>query len=820
MRDQEAVTTVAGTDHANFAAQVPPQTSALPTTSPTPSSPSSAPSPSSCAATQDHYLKTELYQLIQQDPSIFEFLQSGSLDGIWYWDLEHTEHEWLSPRFKKIFGFEDHEVPNTSAWWQERIFAEDLPIALGNFAQHCEDPNHPYDHVVRYRHRDGSTVWVRCRGMAIRDDGRPVRLLGAHTDVTAFKLAEEQLRAAERKYRDLYDNSPDMYMSVDAASGIITECNQTLAYLTGYDKQEVIGRPVADFFAAESGTTVSRLMSTLGSAAGNQIAELSMLRKHQSTIPVLLTTHAVLDAAGNVVEHRLSCRDIQQLKHLEKLDLFLKAAPIAAVMADHLGKIVLVNAETERIFGYTQAELLGQPVELLVPQNLRDLHRDHRQRFHANPQGIPMHGRDLFAQRKDGTEFPVEIGLNLAETPEGTRTIASIVDVTERRHAEELRKEAARANSNLAAIVEFSEDAIVGKDMEGVVTSWNAAAQNLFGYTRQEMVGQSTARITPTGRLDEEEAILARISRGESIRHFETQRFNKNGDLIDLSVTISAIRDAEGNIVGTSRVARDITQDKRAQAELVKRTEELARSNRDLEQFAYVASHDLHEPLRAVAGSVALLQRRYTGKLDAKADEFITHAVEGAARMQRLIDDLLAFSRVGSRGGEFRITAAQSALDDAMKNLRQAIQESGAEITFDQLPELTADPSQLTMLFQNLLGNAIKFHGTNPPRIHVSAERQESQWVLSVKDHGIGIDPKYFDRIFNIFQRLHTRLEYPGTGVGLAICKRIMERHNGSICVESTPGECTTFLCAFPAEPLPEPKLKARQSTKILSKSN
>src|SRR6267154_150696 len=148
---------------------------------------------------QDHYLKTEFYQLLQQDAGIFEFLQSGSLDGLWYWDLEHIEHEWLSPRFKAIFGFEDHEVPNTSAWWQERIFREDLPIALDNFTRHCADPNHPYDHVVRYRHRDGSTVWVRCRGMAIRDDGRPIRLLGTHTDVSVFKRAEEQLRAAERK---------------------------------------------------------------------------------------------------------------------------------------------------------------------------------------------------------------------------------------------------------------------------------------------------------------------------------------------------------------------------------------------------------------------------------------------------------------------------------------------------------------------------------------------------------------------------------------------------------------------------------------------
>jgi PAS domain S-box-containing protein len=668
MRDQAGVATQFGPEQARSAAKEPSRAASAPVAS---AAPVLAPHP-------EHYLKTELYQLIRQDPSIFEFLQSGSLDGIWYWDLEHIEHEWLSPRFKQIFGFEDHEVPNTSAWWQERIFPEDLPIALENFARHCEDPDHPYDHVVRYRHRDGSTVWVRCRGMAIRDDGRAVRLLGAHTDVTAFKLAEEQLVAAERKYRDLYDNSPDMYMSVDAASLDVTECNQTLAYFTGFAKNEVVGRRVADFFTEDSGATVSELMASLHDHGRNQIAELSMLRKRGGTIPVQLTTNAVRDAHGKVTEYRLSCRDIQQLKRMEKLNLFLDAAPIAVVMMDHLGQIVLANAQIERLFGFREEELLGQSLETLIPAGLPAPDADDGARFLH-----PSHAatRELYGRRKDASQFPIEIGLNPVQTPEGVRTIASILDITQRRKAE---------------------------------------------------------------------------------------------------------------------------------SDLMHRTEELARSNRDLEQFAYVASHDLHEPLRAVAGSVELLQRRYAGKLDAKADEFITHAVDGAARMQRLIDDLLAFSRVGSRGGEFRRVGSQSSLEDALKNLRRAIQESKAEITADFLPELVADPAQLTMLFQNLIGNAIKFHGEQAPRIHVGARCENSECVLSVCDQGIGIDPKYFDRIFNIFQRLHTRREYAGTGVGLAICKRIMERHQGRIWVESTPGVGTTFFCSFPVETQLKPKAKRK----------
>jgi len=355
-----------------------------------------------------------------------------------------------------------------------------------------------------------------------------------------------------------------------------------------------------------------------------------------------------------------------------------------------------------------------------------------------------------------------------------------------------------------AAIVEFSQDAIIGKDLNGIVTSWNAGAERLFGYTREEMTGKEISLLTPPDRGQEQMEIMENIRQGAPVEYFETRCLTKSGELIDVSATVSPLRDSSGTVTGASRVARDISKRKRAEAELARRTEELGRSNRDLEQFAYVASHDLNEPLRAVSGSLDLLNRRYAGKLDEKAAEYIAHALSGAERMQKLIADLLEFSRVGSQSGDFRRMSAQSALDNAMDNLRSAIRETHALITADPLPKLNADSSQMAMLFQNLLGNAIKFRGANPPRIHVSARREPSQWVLSVRDTGLGIAPKYFDRIFDIFQRLHTRQEYPGTGIGLAICKRIMERHGGRIWVESVPGERTTFYCAFPAEEEPE----------------
>ena len=254
----------------------------------------------------------------------------------------------------------------------------------------------------------------------------------------------------------------------------------------------------------------------------------------------------------------------------------------------------------------------------------------------------------------------------------------------------------------------------------------------------------------------------------------------------------------EHTLIRLAAVMTVSRQHRLALADMRRTTAELARSNKDLEQFAYVASHDLQEPLRIVASYVQLIQRRYRDKLDAEADEFIHFAVDGAQRMQRLIEDLLAYSRVGTQGKEFTAVDFNGVADEVVERLRASIEQYGAAVTRDQLPTVGGDRGQLVRLLQNLVGNGIKFHGAQAPRVHISAEKSHRQWIFSVCDNGIGIDAKFQERVFAVFQRLHTRDEYPGTGIGLAVCKRIVQRHGGEIRFESQPGKGTTFFFTIP----------------------
>jgi chemotaxis family two-component system sensor kinase Cph1 len=338
----------------------------------------------------------------------------------------------------------------------------------------------------------------------------------------------------------------------------------------------------------------------------------------------------------------------------------------------------------------------------------------------------------------------------------------------------------------------------IGMMCNRIIKQANDRIGEMTGYSMEELVGQSAKMLYPT----EEEFELvgqekyAQISK-QGTGTVETRWLRKDGKMIEVQLSSAPI-DPEDLSLGVTFTALDITERKEAEAALARKTEELACSNAELEQFAYVASHDLQEPLRMVSSYVQLLARRYKEKLDSDADDFINFAVDGADRMQALINDLLVYSRVGTEGKRLEPTSCETVLDHALANLQFAIEENGARVTHDPLPTVLADQSQLTQLFQNLLANAIKFRREEPPHVHLGVERGESKWLFSIRDNGIGIEEEYGERIFEIFQRLHGRNEYSGTGIGLAMCKKIVERHGGRIWVAANPGSGSTFYFTLP----------------------
>ncbi|MGH7831700.1 MAG: sensor histidine kinase, partial [Candidatus Binatia bacterium] len=352
-------------------------------------------------------------------------------------------------------------------------------------------------------------------------------------------------------------------------------------------------------------------------------------------------------------------------------------------------------------------------------------------------------------------------------------------------------------------ILDSAGEGIYGLDREGKITFLNPAAAQMLRVDENDAVGKMMHEIVHhasadgTSFPDGAHPLLAPLDDGVARRGTDEMFWRKDGKRIPTEYTSTPIME-RGQVTGAVVTFSDVTERKLAERALAEKAD-LARAHAELEQFAYVASHDLKEPLRMVASYTQLLAKRYRGKLDADADEFIGYTVDGALRMQGLIEGLLAYSRIGMEAQPFEPTDCAAVLRDTLQSLSVSIQESGAVITHDPLPTVMADKSQIVQLFQNLIGNAIKFRGEQRSEIHIASERTGEEWLFSVRDNGIGVAPQYHERIFVIFQRLHARKDYPGTGIGLAICKRIVERHRGRIWAESGPGKGAAFYFTLPA---------------------
>jgi PAS domain S-box-containing protein len=605
------------------------------------------------------------------------------------------------------------------------------------------------------------------------------------------------------KYLGLLEAAPDAMVVVNQ-SGEIVLVNLQAEKQFGYSRDELLGQKVNSIvpegFAER---LVADGLRSAEDALAQQIGtgiELTARRKDGSEFPIEIMLSPLRSPAGILVTAAI--RDISVRKaaetHLGQMESryrgLLEAAPDAMVVVNQQGAIVLLNLQAEKQFGYRRDELLGQKVSNIVPHGFSErLVADGlRSAEEALAQQIGT-GIELMARRKDGSEFPIEIMLSPLASTEGILVTAAIRDISVRNAAD---AHLVQMEGRYRGLLEAAPDAMVVVNHHGEIVLLNIQAEKQFGYRRDELLGQKLTNIIPEGFAERliadglrsaEDALAQQIGSG-----LELTALRKDGSRFPMELMLSPLESDTGTLVTVA--IRNITVRNAASVELLQTVEELKRSNEDLQQFAYVASHDLQEPLRMVASYVALLARRYKGKLDADADEFIAFAVDGAKRMQSLIQDLLAFSRVGSKGAELVTTSSENALERAIKNLRGAIVDSGAQVTHDPLPSVLADEMQLTQLFQNLLGNAIKYRRAETPDVHVAARQNSAKkWIFSVRDNGLGIEPQYFERIFGMFQRLHGREEFSGTGMGLAICKKIVERHGGDISVESTVGQGSTF---------------------------
>ena len=446
------------------------------------------------------------------------------------------------------------------------------------------------------------------------------------------------------------------------------------------------------------------------------------------------------------------------------------------------------------------ADTLGMAPEALAnhhtPNFYHDPHdremivKDIREKGHVE-------NRELLIQRADGTLRWILLSMRPI-TFEGTPALLSgFHDITEHKEAE-LALERERQLQH--TLINQLPDLIYVKDNQNrFVTANQALARSVGADAPEEMVGRTDFDFFPKDLAAQYFADELSIFRtGQPLVNREEIIEDANGERRWLLTTKVPLSDPGGQITGLVGIGHDITERLRAEEEIKQQADSLARSNTDLEQFAYVASHDLQEPLRMVSSYLQLIERRYKDKLDEDAHEFIGYAVDGANRMKKLINDLLTYSRVGTRAQPFVPTDCEAVLKQVLADMQTSIEEADALVTHDPLPTVNGDERQLAQLFQNLIGNAVKFRSEETPTIHISAAQEDDHWLFSVIDNGIGIDPQYTERIFIIFQRLHGVGTYPGTGIGLAISKRIVERHGGKIWPEQHPPHGTTFYFTIP----------------------
>jgi PAS domain S-box-containing protein len=740
-----------------------------------------------------------------------EALGKGWLQGIHPDDRQRVCAEWYSATQQKVPFTSEYRfqgIDRTKISWV-------VGQAVGKIGEHgdvnyvgtitditerkqVQEENRLLNETLEHR------VAERIAKMAIFHHNLPEEI--AYREKIAITLLElTQLQNA------ILNSANYMIISTDT-DGTIKIFNRAAHQLLGYSPEEVVGKVTpaiihdplevdkrAEVLSQELGVKIESGMEVFVALPRRGIAdenEWTYIRKDGSRFPVQLSVTALFDSNGNITGFLGIGQDISDRKQAEKelrdLTIGLQNAVEGIARLDIQGRYVNVNRAYAHRCGYEPEEMLGMEWLLTVhPGDVEMLISAYQEMLTSGKVEVEARG-----VRKNGSFFYKQVTMVKTWDAQGifNGNHCFMKDITERKLTETALQE---SEFKYRQIVELAEEGIWVIDSKAITTYVNHAMARMLGYSELEMFGRPLLDFMDEPEKQQAIDNVDRHKQGIGEQH-EFKFKTKDGKDIWTYLSTSPVWDEQGNLLSCCALVYNITDRKAAEQQMLQLTEDLKRSNKELEQFAYVASHDLQEPLRAVTSYTQLLAQRYQGNLDAKADKYINYIVDGATRMQQLIHDLLAYSRLGTKGQQFEMADCNAAVQQSLCNLQIAIAETKAVITCDAMPTVMADEFQLVQLFQNLIANGIKFCREDIPLIHIAARRQEGEWLLSVRDNGIGIDPQYADRIFIIFGRLHSRREYSGTGIGLAMCKRIVERHGGRIWVESQEGKGATFYFTIP----------------------